>query len=29
MVSGLLIVLFSIEHVIALVRREEVVPSWH
>ena len=29
LVSGLLITLFSIEHVIALVRREEVVPSWH
>jgi TRAP-type transport system small permease protein len=29
LVSGLLITLFSIEHVIALIRREEVVPSWH
>ena len=28
-VSGLLVLLFSIEHVIALVRGEEVVPSWH
>ena len=28
-VSGVLIVLFSIEHVMALVRREEVVPAWH
>jgi TRAP-type C4-dicarboxylate transport system permease small subunit len=28
-ISGALIVLFSIEHVIALVRREEVVPAWH
>ena len=28
-VSGLLITLFSIEHVIALVKGEEVVPSWH
>jgi len=27
--SGALIVLFSIEHVIALVRREEVEPAWH
>jgi TRAP-type transport system small permease protein len=29
LVSGLLITLFSIEHVIALIRREDVVPSWH
>ena len=29
LVSGLLITLFSIEHVIALVRRVDVVPSWH
>jgi TRAP-type transport system small permease protein len=28
-ISGALIVLFSIEHVLALVRREEVVPAWH
>jgi TRAP-type C4-dicarboxylate transport system permease small subunit len=28
-VSGVLIVLFSIEHLVALVRREEVVPAWH
>ena len=28
-VSGVLIVLFSIEHVLALVLGEEVVPSWH
>ena len=28
-ISGALIVLFSIEHVIALVRDEEVVPAWH
>ena len=28
-ISGALIVLFSIEHVIALVFREEVVPAWH
>ncbi|WP_025037576.1 TRAP transporter small permease [Bradyrhizobium sp. DOA9] len=27
--SGLLIVSFSIEHIIALVRGEEVVPSWN
>ena len=29
MVSGLLITLFSIEHLIALIRRVDVVPSWH
>jgi len=28
-VSGALIVLFCIEHVIALARGEEVVPAWH
>ena len=28
-VAGTLICLFSIEHIIALVRGEEVVPSWH
>jgi len=28
-ISGALIVLFSIEHVIALFRGEEVVPAWH
>jgi TRAP-type C4-dicarboxylate transport system permease small subunit len=28
-ISGALIVLFSIEHVIALLRREEVMPAWH
>lgn len=27
--SGILIILFSIEHIIALVKNEEVVPSWH
>jgi TRAP-type transport system small permease protein len=27
--SGVLIVLFSIEHIIALVRGEEVEPAWH
>jgi TRAP-type C4-dicarboxylate transport system permease small subunit len=29
LVSGLLILLFSIEHFVALVRNDEVVPSWH
>ena len=28
-ISGALIVLFSIEHIIALLRGEEVEPSWH
>jgi TRAP-type C4-dicarboxylate transport system permease small subunit len=28
-VAGVLIVLFSIEHIIALVRRKEVIPSWY
>ena len=28
-ISGALIVLFSIEHIIALVRGEEVVPAWN
>jgi TRAP-type C4-dicarboxylate transport system permease small subunit len=28
-IAGALIVLFSIEHIIALVKRKEVVPSWH
>jgi TRAP-type C4-dicarboxylate transport system permease small subunit len=27
--SGILIVLFSIEHILALLRGEEVEPSWH
>ena len=27
--AGVLIVLFSIEHIIALIRGEEVEPSWH
>lgn len=27
--SGALIVLFSVEHLVALVRGEEVVPAWH
>jgi TRAP-type C4-dicarboxylate transport system permease small subunit len=29
LVSGVLITLFSIEHVIALLKRVDVVPSWH
>jgi TRAP-type transport system small permease protein len=29
MVSGTLVTLFSVEHVIALFRDREVVPSWH
>jgi len=28
-ISGLLVISFSIEHVIALVKGKEVVPSWH
>ena len=28
-VAGVLVAMFSIEHIIALVRGEEVVPSWH
>jgi TRAP-type C4-dicarboxylate transport system permease small subunit len=28
-IAGALIVLFSIEHIIALVRGEEVVPAWN
>ena len=28
-VSGVLIILFSIEHIIASVKGEEVIPSWH
>ena len=28
-IAGVLIVLFSLEHVLALVRGEEVLPSWH
>jgi TRAP-type C4-dicarboxylate transport system permease small subunit len=27
--AGVMIVLFSIEHIIALVKREDVVPSWY
>jgi TRAP-type C4-dicarboxylate transport system permease small subunit len=29
MVAGALILLFSIEHIIAQLRGEEVVPAWH
>ena len=29
LVAGVLIVLFSIEHIIALIRDEEVVPAWN
>lgn len=28
-ISGVLVILFSIEHIIALLRGEEVEPSWH
>jgi hypothetical protein len=28
-VSGVMVVLFSLEHLIAALRGEEVVPSWH
>jgi len=28
-IAGVLIVLFSIEHIVALLRGEEVVPAWH
>ena len=28
-IAGLLIVLFSIEHIVALLRDEEVVPAWY
>jgi TRAP-type C4-dicarboxylate transport system permease small subunit len=28
-ISGVLIVLFSIEHLVALIRSEEVEPAWH
>ncbi|MEF7613185.1 TRAP transporter small permease, partial [Aquincola sp. MAHUQ-54] len=28
-VAGALIVLFSIEHIVALVRHEDVLPAWH
>jgi TRAP-type C4-dicarboxylate transport system permease small subunit len=29
LVSGFLVALFSLEHLIALVKRRDVVPSWH
>ncbi|MBB3192841.1 TRAP transporter small permease [Roseateles terrae] len=28
-IAGVLIVLFSIEHIVALIRHEEVIPSWN
>ncbi len=28
-IAGVLIVMFSVEHILALLRGEEVVPSWH
>jgi len=28
-IAGLLIILFSFEHILALLRGEEVVPAWH
>lgn len=28
-IAGVLIVLFSIEHIVALLRGEEIVPAWH
>jgi TRAP-type C4-dicarboxylate transport system permease small subunit len=28
-ISGILIALFSLEHIVALMRGEDVVPSWH
>ena len=28
-IAGVLIVLFSFEHVLALLRGEEVLPAWH
>jgi TRAP-type C4-dicarboxylate transport system permease small subunit len=28
-IAGLLIIVFSIEHIVALLRGEEVVPAWH
>jgi TRAP-type transport system small permease protein len=28
-ISGVMIVLFSIEHIVANIRRTEVVPAWH
>jgi TRAP-type C4-dicarboxylate transport system permease small subunit len=29
LVSGFLVALFSLEHLVALVKRRDVVPSWH
>jgi hypothetical protein len=29
LLSGTLIVLFSIEHIVAVLRGEEVKPAWH
>jgi hypothetical protein len=28
-IAGVLIILFSIEHIVALLKNEEVVPAWH
>jgi TRAP-type transport system small permease protein len=28
-IAGVLIVMFSFEHIVALLRDEEVVPSWY
>ena len=28
-ISGILIALFSLEHIVALLRGEDVIPSWH
>ena len=28
-IAGILIALFSLEHIVALVRGEDVEPSWH
>lgn len=28
-IAGILIALFSLEHIVALLRGEEVIPSWH
>ena len=27
--SGVLIVIFSIEHIVAILRHQKVVPAWH
>ena len=29
LVAGVMIVLFSIEHIVALIRGEQVVPAWN